>query len=277
MNSSLEPIPTKPAVVIDATQSSIRANGGHKAMNQYKTPESGGLMKAYPWLLATSVCLSGVLCWLYVTKPVMAPLHAAPGRDADVINIAENQVSQPTDNTAALLPSDTSLPGTEPGDQTSHDRNSDAPLSIDPRALAEMGGEDSDKGWESTNLKVQHILSADSGSGQLEKIILDVPVRYQTRTMRWTSHDIEQARNVLGRLMIYERDLHNLRKQGQTILKDWNTLLEHTVPAAALRADSPSIPYNHAERHDRGGLPDSSAVIKVDKAPVEPQQTPSQN
>jgi len=274
MNSPLEPIPTTQAVAIEASPSTYerpvtgRSGRGRNVTKSAPAPELNGMIKAYPWLLGTSVCLSAVLCWMYVTKPVIAAASVATSQSTVSNPPPSNEPSLPAGG-ASLIPSDTALPGAEPSATNraavGHGaKQLGSPVSIDPRKLAAMSGDPSEAGWESTNLKVQHILSADSGNGQLEKIILDVPVRYETRTMRWTSMDVEKARNVLGRLMIYERDLNNLRKQGEIILQDWNSLMEHTVPAPALRADSPSIPYNHSHGNERGALPDSSTVIQVD-------------
>lgn len=279
MNSPLEPIPTTKALVVQtmpATSEKLVVSNSRRSQNSAVdlTAEASGLTKAYPWLLATSVCLSGVLCWMYVTKPVIAPAAPVAAIQPSVShNGPSGEPNGPLDG-ASLIPSDSALPGASPvvaNRAAAPDTGQPgSPVNIDPRKLAAMSGDSSEAGWESTNLKVQHILSADSGNGQLEKIILDVPVRYETRTMRWTVHDIEKARDVLGRLMIYERDLNNLRKQGVTILQDWNTLLEHTVPAPALRADSPSIPYNHGHGYERGSLPDSSTVIQVDNPAADP-------
>ena len=64
--------------------------------------------------------------------------------------------------------------------------------------------------------------------------------------------------------MVYERNLSNLRQEGQALLNDWNELLDGTVPAASLRADSPSLPYNHGQGDHRGSLPRSSSAIKIE-------------
>ncbi|BDS08506.1 hypothetical protein NT6N_35460 [Oceaniferula spumae] len=300
MQVPLDPIPTKPIAVAEQTPAEVEemirqleASSEKTNVAQpvapakvVKSPVVTGkdqLNKAYPWLLAASVCLSGVLCWMYVTKPVMAPAAVAtdmPSSTEDIAepitapaDLAKSPASHSGDETAALVPSDDVLPGgpVNNGPNKPGTPDSGSPVSIDPQKLAAMTGDASEagSGWESTNLKVQHILSADSGNGELEKIILDVPVRYQTRTMRWTPTDVEKARSVLARLMIYERDLHNLRIQGKSILSDWNELLEQTVPAEALRADSPSIPYNQGS--EGGGLPGSSSVIKVDKSDASEQ------
>ncbi|MBT8044229.1 MAG: hypothetical protein KJO79_04700, partial [Verrucomicrobiae bacterium] len=214
------------------------------------------------------------------TEMVAAAEGDGSQAEVDVADKAANKPDNPVEN---LLPSDTSLPGGEPptvvadGGSGAADNQDLAvskgptkptgPVQINPSMLSKRpvgeNGSELGLGWESTNLKVQHILSADPGNGELEKIVLNVPVLYETRTMRWTTEDIAQARNIMSRLMVYERNLNTLRKEGQAIFKDWNALLENTVPAPALRADSPSLPYNHGQGGQSGILPGSSSVIKV--------------
>ncbi|MCP5538324.1 MAG: hypothetical protein H7A51_19085 [Akkermansiaceae bacterium] len=283
MKVPLEPIPTEQIVLVEkeSPRAEIRVRDCDDKGQGRPTSQ---LDKAYPWLLGISTCLSALLCWMYVTKPVITQSHGA-GVDQQppqtgVTASAAASVNDPTvkpdghtDNRtespqASLVPSDSSLPGEQPLSTKAEPTSAASPVAVNPGILAKSdagkSASDVGLGWESTNLKVQHILSADSGDGELEKIVLNVPVLYETRTMRWTPQDIAQARNVMGRLMVYERNLNNLRKEGQAILKDWNRLLENTVPAPALRADSPSLPYNHGQGSQSGSLPDSSSVIKVE-------------
>lgn len=212
---------------------------------------------AYHWLLIASLFLSSILCWLYVTKPVIVENVSSdtskPGMETPG---ASGQGG--SSRVAALVPSSDSLPGE--ASSANH-----IPRKISPGALAaaSMANSPFSPGWESTNLKVQHILSADTGGEELEKIVLDVPVLYESRSLRWTHDDIAQARKLMQRLVVYESHLNHLRNEGQEILQDWNQLIENTMPANALRADSPSLPHNHGDSGSSGYLPDSSSLIKV--------------
>jgi hypothetical protein len=206
---------------------------------------------------------------MYVTKPVIvaSPLssemdNAKPMLDKDEQTSSANKI-ETRKLGAALIPSDNALPGVPSAEDASATQSSglQSPRAIDPRQLAAAGD---GSGWETTNSRVQHILSADTGNGDLTKIVLNVPVLYQTRTMRWTPADIEKARGVLTRLMVYEGNLAKIKKEGQALLLDWNQILEKTVPAKALRADSPSLPYNQGDQSRNGGLPDSGSTIKIE-------------
>ncbi len=279
MKVPLEPIPTEQIVLVEKERprAEVRVHErGHAAgRDEHAGRASARLERAYPWLLGASTCLSAMLCWMYVTKPVIATVSAGSGADTlALVELAEDAAasSEVADGieprAGELVPSDTALPGTQAPASQQAGEGAVSPEAISPQRLAAEGaGGDAaamSLGWEATNLRVQHILSADAGNGALEKIVINVPVLYETRTMRWTSADIVKARDVLSRLMLYERNLSNLRQEGQVLLKDWNELLEETVPAPSLRADSPSLPYNHGQGDQRGSLPRSSSAIKVE-------------
>ena len=285
MKTPLEPIPTEQLVAPDSAQARPRVQLNQTAE---EIPPQRAVVKAtvsplyklYPWLLSASVCLSAVLCWMYVSKPVI--VTAAP-TSVDNSFLVEPQLEDKgleplgtplatSNNVPSLIPSDDKLPGEEPSQKNSSQRGSEPKIhAVTPQVADNDSIQSSSEntGWENTNLKVQHILRADNGDGELEKIILTVPVRYESRTMRWAPQDVLQARNILSRLMVYERDLNRLRLQGESILTDWNGLLKRTVPSGVLRADSPSLPYNRGYANAPQGLPDSSSVIKVgDKEPA---------
>ena len=219
-------------------------------------------------MLGVSVCLSGVLCWMYVTKPVLVILGetpAAPREEAGTaegVSSSEHAQASGKHTDSQLIPSDDALPGVDVagGGDSAKPKKSQP---IDPRQIIALGD---GSGWETTNARVQHILSADAGNGDVTKIVLNVPVLYQTRTMRWTPTDVKKAREVLTRMMVYESNLSKVKQEGKLLLFDWNRLLEKTVPASALRADSPSLPYNHSQRSGSGNSPfsDSGSTIKIE-------------
>ena len=269
------------------------------------------MSKAYPWLLTVSLCLSGVLYWMYVTKPVIVKVSEAAPEDSQAVivkvpddapeasqaviaevpkdtpevsqavvdsltNKVQSGAKSPAKNKshssgpkpASLLPSDVALPGVNEASRSTE--SNQAQLSekevqlTDPRLL--LGGGDG-SGLEATNARVQHILSANNGAGELSKIVLDVPVLYQTRTMRWTPSDVAEARSLLNRLVVYESQLAKLRKDGLHLMAEWNRLLHATVPIPSLRADSPSLPHNQTltSPPDKtgGGLPHAAVSVET--------------
>ena len=107
-----------------------------------------------------------------------------------------------------------------------------------------------DSPFEQTNLRIQHILTAEAPGGHLAKIDLDVPVLYQSRNIRWTAAEVEEARLLLSRLSDYQEKSRALREEGTGLLESWNRLMDRSIPAGALRADSPSLPSNQQNAAD---------------------------
>jgi hypothetical protein len=91
---------------------------------------------------------------------------------------------------------------------------------------------------------MQHILDAESASGDIHRIVIDVPALYKSRNLRWSQEDAAQARVLLKRLEDYQEKSRTLRDEGSLILIDWNKLMDASVPNQVLRADSPSVSTN---------------------------------
>ena len=101
--------------------------------------------------------------------------------------------------------------------------------------------------YEETNLRVQHILTAEDPSGHVNRIDIDVPVLYQSRNLRWTAAEVSEARGLMLRLMEYQDKTRQLKNEGQQLLAAWSKLMGQSIPSAQLRADSPSLPGNQEE------------------------------
>lgn len=197
-----------------------------------------------------------------VTGDGSAPEESGAAPATELTQPGTGSVTSANEGTPSqLIPSDDGLPGMSPSQGRNAHGNVQSSPQADPRLLAAGDG----SGWENTNARVQHILSADTGDGELSKIVLNVPVLYETRTMRWTLTDVEKARDILTRLMVYENNLSKLKQEGKVLLADWNRLLEKTVPASSLRADSPSLPYNHSNRSAGDNIQDSGSSIKIEQ------------
>ena len=115
-------------------------------------------------------------------------------------------------------------------------------------------------GWEKTNLQMQHVLSANLDGANVQKIVINTPVYYESRTMRWSKKDIAQARDILSRLVVYESNIHKLRLESRSILEDWNEFVQKTIPHQVLRADSPSI----TNAATQSGLINGDNLIKIE-------------
>ncbi|MFT4176434.1 MAG: hypothetical protein QM627_07225 [Luteolibacter sp.] len=177
--------------------------------------------RIYPVLLAISTLLSGVFCYLYLTKPVRVVQHTVP-QPAIVPAVPE---------TKPATPEPTAEPSVSPPEEKLLPSLASTPI---PR------GDTSP--FEETNLRVQHILTAESPNGEINKIILNIPVLYQSRNLRWTTTDIIEARVLLNKLNDYQERSAQLRAEGSVLLTAWNRLVERTIPGGQIRADSPSLP-----------------------------------
>ncbi len=219
------------------------------------------IQRAYPWLLAASTGLAAVFCAMYLTKPVIVPGQAAA---APVETAAPTLVPSPSPALAAtprtqapLLPTADDLPGDTPA----------RPQPADPRRLGSAARDISGSSFEETNLRVQHVLGAQGPNGEnLGKILLDVPVLYQSRTLRWTPEDIAEARELLAAIGDYQERSRTLREEAGILLAAWNNLVDGSIPAPVLRADSPSLPSNQSSRKQASEDLDTVRAIEVRKS-----------
>ncbi len=211
---------------------------------------SGGAgQRVYPWLLCTSTILAAAFCLLYITKPViMASQQTGAGYPDSPVTLGE---SAPVAN-VSLMPGKDRLPGEKPAAVTAS--NLPAPRSTNA--------------FEQTNLRIQHILTAEAPGGHMARIDLDVPVLYQSRNLRWTPEEVAQARELMARLADYQEKTQTLRAEGAELLDAWNQLVERSIPAGQLRADSPTLPTNQQDAADAprpAGL-DTTELIKIQPA-----------
>jgi len=197
------------------------------------------LHRAYPWLLLASTALSAAFCVLYITKPVIQPNSRTENTPAPEVKPAPAAPSQKAaDQTLAGTPKP--APSLLPGNRLPGEGGANpAPRLLKPAAAV----------TEQTNLSVQHVLNAQIPEGDLCRIILDVPVLYNSRQLRWNQTDVEEARGLLSRLADHQEKSSMLREEASQLLADWNRLVGRSIPGSELRADSPSLPAN------QGGSP----------------------
>lgn len=194
--------------------------------------------RAYPWLLSASTALAAVFCLLYITKPVIAPATSAGPLASFKPPPAMAGVPSPR---VGIMPGGNHLPGEAHAAAVN-------PVPADPRRA--LPGPPSASAFEETNLRIQHILTAEAPGGHLDRIDIDVPVLYQSRNLRWTASEVEEARTLLARLMDYQEKSRTLRAEGVQLLESWNQLIGKSIPATDLRADSPSLPENQQDTAD---------------------------
>ena len=264
----MKPLPAQDPGVVEVTDSTIQslASALASAAASYSTSNRRAsttrVVRVYPWLLATSTLLAAVFCLMYITKPfigsqqVVAPVNppanpANPAPSVPVKALAVTAAAQP-----GLMPSHDRLPGEKATRETPRDAGIAARPTSAPVA------------FEQTNLRIQHILTAEAPGGHLARINLDVPVLYQSRNLRWTAAELAEARALLIRLGTYQEKTRLLRSEGAELLDSWNRLVERSIPAADLRADSPTLPANQQDAADSprpAGL-DTRELIQIQPA-----------
>lgn len=188
------------------------------------------VQRVYPWLLFASTAVAATFCLAYITKPVILPGPSPADGTVAEMEVAAN-VTLPAKPAVKLLPDADSLPG-DPGRATLGSAGENLPAS----SLA--------ADFEETNIRIQHVLDAESPSGDISRIIVDVPVLYRSRNLRWTQAEAAEARELLERLSAHQEKTRALRDEGSALLGDWNRLMGGSIPTDALRADSPSLPAN---------------------------------
>ncbi len=215
------------------------------------------VQRVYPWLLFTSTAIAGVFCLMYITKPVVLGASGnfesqSQSPSAVLAKTVELTASKPD----SLLPDQHRLPG----------EKTLIPVTPRPAASAgELPQPSASAEFEQTNLRVQHILTADTSDGHVANIDIDVPVLYQSRNLRWTPAEVAQARQLLIQLADYQDKTRQLRSEGVNLLASWNQLVEKSMPAGVLRADSPSLPSNQQDAADAprpAGL-DTNEAIRI--------------
>lgn len=207
--------------------------------------------RVYPWLLFASTAIAGVFCFMYITKPFIqasqtaTPIFVTPAPVSKSITPPAKSSLMPDKN---RLPGDKSTPGSA---NTTSQRAGSATAA-----------------FEQTNLRIQHVLTAESPGGHLSKIDLEVPVLYRSRNLRWTPAEVAAARQLLIRLADYQDKSRTLRLEGAELLDAWNRLVGQSIPADGLRADSPTLPTNQQDAADAprpAGL-DTTELIQIQPA-----------
>jgi len=220
------------------------------------------VQRAYPWMLFASTGVAALFCFMYINKPVLMqgagplmpsePLAAATVESPiPAISPGITEVDDPFD---ALEPAAEPLAGSAdeppllpPPDRLPGELASGLDILPQPAPGRTLPAPAAASPYEETNLRVQHVLSAESADGAQSRIILDVPVLYESRQLRWTTRESHEARELLIRLVEHQEKTRSLRDEGEILLQAWNSMVERSIPASELRADSPTLPTNQSD------------------------------
>ncbi|MEP4078724.1 hypothetical protein [Haloferula sp.] len=206
--------------------------------------------RSYPWLLGISTIMAGAFCFLYINKPVIvteSAIEISP-------TLAASPAAMPKAERKKASKSESPMSNTLPGDHGPRVR------ATEPRNLSSNGSN-----FEETNLRIQHILGAQSTEGDdLGRVILDVPVLYQSGAVRWTQEDVTKARSLLTRIGSYQERSRALREEAVTLISEWDDLIVTSIPEGALRADSPTLPENQGIGAAQEALLNTTESIEIE-------------
>ncbi|MBB5352350.1 hypothetical protein HNR46_002595 [Haloferula luteola] len=218
----MRPLPTNPESLADShprtSRQTLELGSAVAVPNHRRSGSDSG--SAYPWLLLLSTTLAGIFCYLYLTKPVLLTEGSTPAE------------SSPAATTPALETPSESSQRTE---------------SMAPSQLATAPNDP----FEETLLRMQHVVIATAPDPQamgddleLGRLTVEVPIHYESGTIRWTDTDVAEARQLFARISAYQGKARDLREEAVSLISDWDQLMIRSIPEAALRADSPTLPEN---------------------------------
>ena len=250
----MRPLPTSPESLPEPRSTKAEPAAGRVlelgASNANQRRTSCPTQRAYPWLLGVSTVMAGIFCYLYINKPVIvaeASSGQSPTLAASPLEKISPQSTSSNDRDSEAGPSVTGTPSPE----------------IRPSEPQNLTGNGS--AFEETNLRIQHVLGAQSTEGEdLGRVILDVPVLYQSGAIRWTQDDVEKARSLLSRIGSYQEKSRMLRDEAVTLISEWDELVVSSIPERTLRADSPTLPENQGMGAAEGATFNTTESIEIE-------------
>jgi hypothetical protein len=111
----------------------------------------------------------------------------------------------------------------------------------DPR-VAVPGEQVNPSAYEPTGLTVNRVFITPDQEGR--KISMNVPVYYETRLLGMEKDKQRAAARLLDKLNDFQKRVAAMQKEGSDLLKEWNDIVNASVPKELLMADSPSLVEN---------------------------------
>jgi hypothetical protein len=134
-------------------------------------------------------------------------------------------------------------PTEQPKEETAFNGNEVTP--VDPRNVGLTTNDGPEQEFEETSLTVQRTLTAVTGDNK-QIIRLRIPVMYESRIMRLEGPTLTEAQRIQGELKKKSQELTKLKTEMETLLRDWNSLVEKTTPQDVLLPESPTLPHNQS-------------------------------
>jgi len=91
---------------------------------------------------------------------------------------------------------------------------------------------------ENTVLTVEQVFGIKHGGKEFGKLLVEAPIRFDGKSMRWSEDEIHNARNFLEKLKSYSDDLARLGEESTSLEQEWYQILRESRPVDSLRSDS---------------------------------------
>jgi hypothetical protein len=117
-----------------------------------------------------------------------------------------------------------------------------APVQAQDPRVSVPGEQVNPSAYEPTGLTVNRVFVAADQEGR--KISMNVPVYYETRLLGMEKDKQHAAARLLQKLDDFQKRVAAMQAEGSELLKEWNDIVNASVPKDLLMADSPSLVEN---------------------------------
>jgi hypothetical protein len=117
-----------------------------------------------------------------------------------------------------------------------------APVQAQDPRVAVPGEQVNPSAYEPTGLTVNRVFVAADQEGR--KISMNVPVYYETRLLGMEKDKQRAAARLLQKLDDFQKRVAAMQAEGSELLKEWNDIVNASVPKDLLMADSPTLVEN---------------------------------
>lgn len=181
--------------------------------------------------------------------PAKSPATAAAAAADDSPGLLPSPDAFPPDHAprAAAVPARTQPAPTTtnkpaPASSSGRPESMSAPVQPQDPRVSVPGEQVNPSAYEPTGLTVNRVFVAADQEGR--KISMNVPVYYETRLLGMEKDKQRAAARLLEKLDDFQKRVAAMQAEGAELLRQWNEIVNASVPKDLLMADSPSLVEN---------------------------------
>lgn len=217
-----------------------------------RRPDPSGVSVPMLFLLGSSAMLAAVFALLWSNTLT----DLAQARESDAAARKElADIKSARQQSASPAPARTPEPAAQPVPQ-----NNLSPLARG--TLTPYRNLNLPKGFEPSNLNMQHAVAVEISPGKFQKVLLDMPVLIKSGQIRWSTQQIERAKQLSSEIAAWRDKSGELQAEGQDLLRSWDELVLESLPLQFIQPDSSSLPTNRK-------LTSGDDLVKAAQDPVE--------